>query len=139
MKGTRHKAREVALQALYEFDSVQHKPEEAIGYILDRMELSGEVTVFSRELVAGVMQNRDTIDRHIRDYAPAWPLEQIPVVDRNILRLSIFEILMDNTMPVKVAINEAVELAKTYGSENSSKFINGVLGSISTLAVNKKS
>ena len=73
------------------------------------------------------------IDKNIQSFAPAWPIEQIPVVDRNILRLAIFEILLDNKVTVKIAINEAVELAKTFGSDNSSKFVNGVLGSVSTL------
>jgi len=91
----------------------------------------------SRELVSGVIQNREQIDCNIQNFAPAWPVAQIPVVDRNILRLAIFEILLDNKVPVKVAINEAVDLAKMFGGDNSSKFVNGVLGSVSALAVNK--
>ncbi len=138
MKGARHRAREVALQILYEIDLVGHSPEEALKNILGRTEVSQEVDNFVRDLVQGVIQNREQIDQNIRDFAPAWPLEQISVVDRNILRLAIFEILLDNKIPVKVAINEAVELAKTFGSDNSSRFINGVLGSISSLATNKK-
>ncbi|MBC8429660.1 MAG: transcription antitermination factor NusB, partial [Dehalococcoidia bacterium] len=74
------------------------------------------------------------IDQHIKNFAPAWPVEQLPTVDRNMLRVAIFEILLNNNVPVKVAINEAVELAKMYGSDNSSKFVNGVLGSVSALA-----
>ncbi len=89
--------------------------------------------VFVRELVSGVIQNKEKIDLNIQNFAPAWPIEQIPVVDRNILRLAIFEILLDNKVPVKVAINEAVELAKTFGGDNSSRFVNGVLGSVSGL------
>ena len=95
--------------------------------------LSVENADFIRHLIDGVMQYREQIDTRIQEHAPAWPIEQIPVVDRNILRLAIFEIMLDNIVPVKVAINEAVELAKTYGSERSSKFINGVLGTVSTL------
>ncbi len=139
MKGARHKAREVALQVLYEIDAVGHNSEEALNHILVRIEVSEDVTGFARELVNGVLQNRDELDQNIRDFAPAWPLDQISIVDRNILRLAIFEILHDNKIPVKVAINEAVELAKTFGSNNSSRFVNGVLGSVSTLATNKKS
>jgi transcription antitermination protein NusB len=138
MKGARHKAREVALQILYEIDLAGHSPEEVLRNILDQTEVSEEVDNFVKELVNGVVSNRDQIDQNIRDFAPAWPLEQISAVDRNILRLAIFEILLDNKIPVKVAINEAVELAKTFGSDNSSRFINGVLGSISTLVSNKK-
>jgi len=139
MKGARHKAREIALQVLYELDSVKHKPEDSLSHILSRVEVSEDVIAFSRELVNGVVSNLEQLDQNIRDFAPAWPLDQISFIDRNILRLAIYEILHDNQIPVKVAINEAVELAKTYGSNNSSRFINGVLGSVSNLAVNKKS
>jgi len=133
MAGVRRRARELALQALYEVDSVGHKAEETLTHLLAEAGLSEENAAFIRELVNGVIRNREKIDRNIQIFAPAWPIEQIPVVDRNILRLAIFEILLDNKVPVKVAINEAVELAKTFGSENSSKFVNGVLGSISAL------
>jgi N utilization substance protein B len=139
MKGARHKAREVALQVLYEIDAVGHNPEEAIINILSRIEVTEDITVFARDLVTGVIKNREQLDQNIRDFAPAWPLDQISIVDRNILRLAIFEILHDNRIPVKVAINEAVELAKTFGSNNSSRFVNGVLGSVSSLVSNKKS
>ncbi len=139
MKGARHKAREIALQVLYEIDSVGHKPEDAIEHILSRIEVSEDIADFADELVNGVIQNREQLDQNIRDFAPAWPLDQISIIDRNILRLAIFEILHDNKIPVKVAINEAVELAKTFGSNNSSRFVNGVLGSVSNLVANKKS
>ncbi len=138
MKGARHKAREIALQTLYEIDAVGHTSEEALNHILSRIEVSDDVPVFARELVNGVRQFKDELDQNIRDFAPAWPLDQISIVDRNILRLAIFEIIHDNKIPVKVAINEAVELAKTFGSNNSSRFINGVLGSVSNLVSNKK-
>ncbi len=94
--------------------------------------LSPESNAFVRELVGGVVQNKDRLDQSIQKFAPAWPIEQIPVVDRNILRLAIFEVLLDNRVPVKVAINEAVELAKTFGSDSTARFVNGVLGSVST-------
>jgi len=138
MTGKRRKARAIALQTLYEIDSVSHDIEGVITRLLAEGELSEENAVFASELVRGVIQNKKKIDQNIRDFAPAWPIEQIPVVDRNILRLAIFEILLDNRVPIKVAINEAVELAKTFGSDNSSKFVNGVLGSISALVVDKK-
>ncbi len=133
MVGARRKARMLALQALYEVDSAGHDVEGVVTYLLAKGGLSEENAAFTRELVNGVIQNKEEIDRNIRNFAPAWPIKQIPVVDRNILRLAIFEILLDNKMPVKVAINEAVELAKTFGSESSSKFVNGVLGSVSAL------
>jgi len=134
MAGARRRARTLALQALYEVDSAGHDVEGVLTHLLSEGRLSEENSAFARELVNGVIQNKEKIDLNVRNFAPAWPIEQIPVVDRNILRLAIFEILLDNKVPVKVAINEAVELAKTFGSDNSSKFVNGVLGSVSTLA-----
>ena len=133
MAGARRKARALALQALYEVDSVGHEAEGVVNYLLAEAGLSEENADFTRELVSGVIQNKEKIDLNIQSLATAWPLEQIAVVDRNILRLAIFEILLDNKVPVKVAINEAVELAKKFGSDNSSRFVNGVLGSVSSL------
>ncbi len=133
MANARRKARATALQALYEIDCAGHEPERALPHLLDEGRLSEENASFVRELVEGVIQNKEKIDHNIRSFAPAWPVEQIPVVDRNILRLAIFEILFDNKAPVKVAINEAVELAKIFGSDNSSRFVNGVLGSVSAV------
>ncbi len=130
MAGTRRRARRLALQALYELNSTGHDPEETLSRLLGEADLSPELGQFSQELVRGVLENREPIDAHIQAFAPAWPVEQTPVVDRNILRLAIFEILLDNRVPVKAAINEAVELAKTFGGETSPKFINGVLGSV---------
>ena len=134
MAGARRKARALALQALYEVDSVGHEVEEVVTRLLAEGGLSEENASFVRELVSGVIQNKEKIDHDIQSFAPAWPIEQIPVVDRNILRLAIFEILLDNRVPVKVAINEAVELAKTFASDNSPKFVNGVLGAVSAFA-----
>jgi len=134
MKGTRHKARMLALQALYEVDSVARQPEIAIERLLAEADLSQEISEFSRALVSGTVKNKDEIDRNIQKYAPAYPVEQLAIIDRNILRLAIFEILFDNKVPVKVAVNEAVELAKAFGSGSSAKFINGVLGSVSVIA-----
>lgn len=134
MAGARRKARALALQALYEVDSTGHQVEGVLTHLLAKGELSEENAVFARELVNGVIHNRERIDQNIKNFAPAWPIDQIPIVDRNILRLAIFEILLDSRVPVSVVISEAVELAKTFGSDNSSKFVNGVLGSISTLA-----
>ena len=136
MAGGRRRARVLAFQVLYEVDSAGHQAEGVVNRLLANGGLSEENSVFVRELVNGVIQNKEKIDLNIQNFAPAWPIKQIPVVDRNILRLAIFEILLDNKVPVKVAINEAVELAKTFGGANSSRFVNGVLGSVSGL-VNK--
>jgi len=108
--------------------------EKVLPRLLAESGLSGENAAFARGLVSGVLQNKEKIDQHIKNFAPVWPVEQIPIVDRNILRLAIFEILLDNSVPVKVAINEAVELAKMFGSDSSPRFVNGVLGSVSALA-----
>jgi N utilization substance protein B len=132
--GVRRKARVIALQTLYEIDCVGHDAEAALAHILAESGLSGENADFVRGLVTGVILNKKKIDQHIKNFASAWPVKQISIIDRNILRLAIFEILFDNTVPVKVAINEAVELAKKFGSDNSARFVNGVLGSVSALA-----
>ncbi len=134
MTGARRKARAIALQALYEIDSAGHDVEAVVTRFLAEGGLSEENDAFVRELVSKVIQNKEKIDHNIQKFATAWPIEQIPVVDRSILRLAIFEILFDNKVSVKVAINEAVELAKKFGSDNSPKFVNGVLGSVSALA-----
>ena len=131
MAGGRRKSRSIALQALYEIDSVKHDPEETLKNLQAEAGLSEETIGFARELVEGVVRYKEKLDALIRRYASAWPIEQIAVIDRNILRLAIFEILIDNKIPVKVAINEAVELAKDFGGDTSSKFINGVLGAVS--------
>ena len=133
MSSYRHKARTIALQALYEVDSAARPADSVVERLLSETDLNEETAAFVRELVAGAVGNKDKIDGSIKKYAPAWPLEQIAMIDRNILRLAIFEILFDNKVPVKVAVSEAVELAKTFGSESSPKFVNGVLGSVSAL------
>ncbi|MFC2070482.1 transcription antitermination factor NusB [Chloroflexota bacterium] len=133
MIGVRRKAREAALQALYEIDSSKHNAEEVLNRIVNELGLPEESAEFAHDILEGVINNEEKIDENIQAFAPAWPIEQIPIIDRNILRLAIFEILINNEVPVKVAINEAVELAKAFGTDSSSKFVNGVLGSISNL------
>jgi N utilization substance protein B len=133
MAGARRKARRLALQALYEVDATGHEVGGVVERLLAEERVTDENASFIRELVSGVTRNKEKLDLHIQSFAPAWPIDQISVVDRNVLRLAIFEILLDNKVSVKVAINEAVELAKTFGSDNSSRFVNGVLGSVSTL------
>lgn len=133
MTGRRRKARELALQALYEADVASHSATEALERLIGELEASlpEEAAQYSRELVSGVLQNKEVIDSKIRHHAPNWPLEQTSAIDRNILRLAIFEILFNNSVPMRAAINEAVDLAKTFGSDSSSKFVNGVLGAFS--------
>lgn len=124
----RRQARISALQALYEVDSTDHLPADVVANRLDDTPLQVDGETFLRDLVAGVMKHRDQLDRLIQKYAPAWPVAQIAVVDRNILRLALYELSGASGTPPKVAINEAVDLAKLFGSDNSSRFVNGVLG-----------
>ena len=132
MTGQRRKARVLALQALYELDSVPHDQRQVIDRLVDELRASSSTARFASTLVDGVISNRERIDAMIVELAPAWPMEQIPAIDRNILRLAIYEVVIDNKVPMRAAINEAVELAKIYGGDNSPKFVNGVLGSVST-------
>ena len=122
----------LALQALYELDSVPHDRGQVIDRLVEELRASPATARFATALVEGVVSNRERIDAMIVELAPAWPIEQIPAIDRNILRLAIYEVVIDNKVPMRAAINEAVELAKTYGGDNSPKFVNGVLGSVST-------
>ena len=131
----RRKSRIVALQALYESDVSPHDASEALARRSEEANLTEEQVAFARTLVEGVMEHRAAIDDVIGQAATQWPVDQLSAIDRNILRLAIWEILMNNRAPIRAAINEAVELAKEYGSDNSAKFVNGVLGSVSlTLA-----
>jgi len=134
MPTRRRQARTLALQALYEGDTTGHDPHSALERLLVEANVPEESEVFARELVTGAVERRSELDEVIARVAPAWPLEQMATIDRNILRLAILEILLNNRTPVKAAINEAVELAKTFGSDNSAKFVNGVLGSVSAMA-----
>jgi N utilization substance protein B len=106
--------------------------------LLKEKSLPVEAGDFVRSLVNGVLDNKNNIDDVIRRFAPAFPVEQIAPIDRNILRLAIFEVLFDNRVPVKAAINEAVELAKGFGGDTSQKFINGVLGSVTAVYLQEK-
>jgi len=128
--GRRHRARVAALQALYEADSSSHEPRVVLGRIAVEHHLPSDSVAFAQDLIEKVLAEQDELDRIIGEAAPAWPVEQLSPVDRNILRLAISEMLGDNGAPVRAVINEAVELAKSFGSENSSRFVNGVLGSI---------
>ena len=126
----RHQARKLAFQALFEVDCSGHAPEAVVDRLLEEQPIPEESKSFARSLVLGVQQHWEEIDKVVQQHATSWPLGQISVVDRNILRLAIFEILFDNTVPAKVAINEAVELAKAFGSDHSPSFVNGVLGGV---------
>lgn len=136
MSANRHLGRIVALQTLYEedFRKEVNDPsvdlEEILGRNIGRYDETIEDKVFIEELVRGVKAKQDELDDAIRPVAPEWPIEQIARMDRAILRIGVYELLFGGEVPPKVAINEAVELAKAFGGDNSSKFINGVLGTI---------
>ncbi len=131
MSNPRHKARVAVLQALYESDVSGHDPAAALERLSQEEGLNETQDAFARELLVGVIEQREHLDDIIRGAARQWPVEQLSAIDRNILRLAIREILMNNGAPIRVAINEAVELAKSFGSDNSARFVNGVLGSVS--------
>jgi N utilization substance protein B len=132
MAGIRRKARIAALQALYEIDCTKHRVEEISARLRTEKMLPQATLSFAEELAKGVQEHKSELDVIIKKFAPAFPIEQMPIIDRNILRLAIFEILFSDNTPVKVAINEAIELAKDFGSDASPRLVNGVLGSIAT-------
>lgn len=138
MTGLRRKARIAVLQTLYEYDCSHHRPEEILVRCLQKEALTNDTIDFAQKLIDRVLQNKQALDDAIQRFATLFPVEQIAIIDRNILRLAISEILFDSEVPVKAAINEAIELAKIFGSNTSSKFINGVLGSITADPTTKK-
>lgn len=137
----RHLARSVAMQSLFEWD-FRGGPTAALPAItahnLKEFAPGLEKDEFSQKLVAGVIDNLPAIDGAIVHYAPSWPLNQITIVDRNILRLGVYELKFNKEVPPKVAINEAIELAKSFGGPSSGKFVNGVLGSMYNDLVKEK-
>lgn len=135
MASNRHLGRIVALQTLYEYEfrrqseDVSLELAEVLKRNIERYKESIEDTDFVHVLVDGVLEHQDDLDAKLQPMAPGWPLDQIARIDRNILRIGLYELLHKaDSVPPKVVINEAVELAKAFGSDNSSKFINGVLG-----------
>jgi transcription antitermination protein NusB len=126
----RTRARGVALQVLYELDFAEHIPGEVFQQRVDESGLSDELNEFVRGIVFGVLPLEQSLDTTIAQYAPEWPFDQIAAIDRNILRIATWEFAVSGETPVKVAINEAVELAKVFGSDSAPRFINGVLGSL---------
>lgn len=127
---SRTEARICALQSLYELDLTNHQLGEVVADRVSRMGLDEAQYEFARLLTTGVRQFADRLDALIAEHAPEWPLEQVAVIDRNILRLALWEVAVYQKTPLKVGINEAVELAKAFGTESSPRFVNGVLGSL---------
>ena len=126
----RTRARSLALQVLYEVDIANHVPGEIYKLRLEETPLSEELSEFARQIIFGVLPLANTLDQIIAQYAPEWPLDQIAAIDRNILRMALWEFAVYRDTPHKVAINEAVELANQFGSDSAPRFINGVLGAL---------
>jgi len=126
----RTRARSLALQVLYEVDIANHPPGEIFKLRLEDAPLSEDLAEFARQIIFGILPLTQTLDHLIAKYAPEWPLEQIAAIDRNILRMALWEFAVSGETPLKVAINEAVELAKLYGSDSAPRFVNGVLGAL---------
>ena len=132
----RTRARSLALQVLYEVDLTAHLPGVVFQERLEEINaegqtgLSPELAEFARQIIFGILPLAEKLDGAIARYAPEWPFDQIAAIDRNILRIAAWEFAVSQETPVKVAINEAVELAKLFGSDNAPRFINGVLGSL---------
>jgi len=126
----RRAARVLALQALYELDCTHHPVGEVMSARLEETPLAEDPRHFSYQLVNGVLEHKTHLDQLIREHAPEWPLEQIAVIDRNIMRIAVFEFVVSGLTPIKVAIDEAIELSKEYGAESTARFVNGVLGAL---------
>ncbi|HSL30036.1 MAG TPA: transcription antitermination factor NusB [Anaerolineales bacterium] len=126
----RTRARSLALQVLYEVDIAHHPPGDIYRLRLEDTPLPDELSEFARQIIFGVLPLTQTLDQIIAKYAPEWPLDQIAAIDRNILRMALWEFAVHHETPIKVAINEAVELAKQFGSDSAPRFVNGVLGAL---------
>jgi transcription antitermination protein NusB len=127
---SRTRARAAALQALYEIDVAGHPPGIVLQERIEEEALDEKLAEFTRQIVFGVWPVVHDLDQFIAEHAPEWPLDQVAVIDRNILRMALWEFAISEMIPIKVAINEAVELAKMYGSDSTPRFVNGVLGSL---------
>ncbi len=127
---SRTRARYVALQALYEIDVSDHGVGNVIQERLAEETLEEKTAEFTRQIVTGVRSRVVELDRFIAEHAPEWPLDQVAIIDRNIIRIALWEFAVNEKTPVKVAINEAVELSKIFGSDSAPRFVNGVLGSL---------
>jgi N utilization substance protein B len=130
MTSVRRRARRAALQAIFEVDQAQHDPADALAYSVKAERLPSDAAELANKLVQGVLENKERIDAIITGAATAWPIDQMAATDRVALEIGIFEVCVDRCEPLEIAINEAVELAKVFGGENSASFVNGVLRTI---------
>ena len=127
---SRTKARGIALQVLYEYDLTGHEPQIILENRIEEAGLEEKLTDFSHDIVFGIIPIIKQLDEFIAQHAPEWPLDQIAIIDRNIIRIALWEFAVGKCTPIKVAINEGIELAKLYGSDSTPRFVNGVLGSL---------
>jgi N utilization substance protein B len=128
--GKRHQARELALKVLFQLEGTNDDAEEVLRYHASEGAATDEVTNFARQLVRGVLENRDQLDAILAEASEHWKLDQMAKVDRIILRIAIYEIAIDRKVPTKAAINESIELAKTFSGDEAGRFVNGVLGRV---------
>jgi transcription antitermination protein NusB len=134
LAGRRHQARELALKVLFQLEGSGDDPEEVLRYHASEGAATEDVTNFARQLVRGVIANRDRLDAILSETSEHWRLEQMAKVDRVILRIAVYEIAIDRKVPTKAAINESIELAKTFSGEESGRFVNGILGRVAATA-----
>jgi len=128
---SRTRARSLALQVLYEVDLTGHAPGTVLAERIEEGEpIEQGLVDFTQTIIFGVLPIAERLDQFIAQHAPEWPMDQIAVVDRNILRIALWEFAVAGCTPVKVAINEAIELSKLFGSDSTPRFVNGVLGSL---------
>jgi len=129
---SRRRARQNALQILYELDSTRHNPDEVLSRLLYEEQIDDESFEFISSLVKGVLAHVRDLDSVLARHAPAFPVDQMATIDRNILRIALYELMYTEDTPVKVCINEAVELSKEFGADSTRKLVNGVLGAVAT-------
>jgi transcription antitermination protein NusB len=128
--GKRHQARELALKVLFQLESSGDDPEEVLQYHATEGAATVDVANFAGQLVRGVIANRDKLDAVLSETSEHWKLEQMAKVDRIVLRIAVYEITIDRHVPTKAAINESIELAKTFSGEEAGRFVNGILGRV---------
>ena len=132
--GKRHHARELALKVLFQLEGTGDDPEEVLRYHASESGASDDITNFARQLVRGVLDNQARLDAILSEASENWKLGQMAKVDRAILRIAVYEIAIDRKVPTKAAINESIELAKTFSGEDAGRFVNGILGRVAATA-----
>jgi N utilization substance protein B len=133
--GKRHQARELALKVLFQLESSDDDPEEVLSYHAAEGAATPDVANFALQLIRGVIANRERLDAILSETSEHWKLEQMAKVDRIILRIAVYEIAIDRHVPTKAAINESIELAKTFSGDEAGRFVNGILGRVAASVV----